>query len=52
MAIASVVAHKVSAINLDTVREKGNNAIIPVAVLPDKKDWVADHNISMLMLDG
>jgi hypothetical protein len=51
MAVASVVAHKVPT-NLDAMREKGSVAILPVAVLPDKREWVEDHNLSMLMLDG
>jgi hypothetical protein len=51
MAVASAVAHK-APINLDAIREKGNGTLIPVAVLPDKKEWVEDYNLSMLMLDG
>ena len=51
MAVASVVSHKVPT-NLDASREKGGIAIIPVAILPDKKEWVENHNLSMLMLDG
>ncbi len=25
---------------------------IPISYLPDGKEWIADHNVDMLMLDG
>jgi hypothetical protein len=26
--------------------------LIPMPLLPDKKEWLAEHDIEMLMLDG
>jgi hypothetical protein len=26
--------------------------LLPISLLPDSKDWIAAHDIEMLMLDG
>jgi hypothetical protein len=50
-AVVSAASHKIP-LHPDALRDKGNGAAIPVAVLPDKKEWIEEHNLSMLMLDG
>ena len=50
---ASVLAsrnQKVSRVG-SSIRDR-HNELIPMTLLPDKKEWIADHDIEMLMLDG
>ncbi len=35
-----------------TLRDNPHIDLIPVPLLPDKKEWIAEHDIEMLMLDG
>ncbi len=50
---ASVLAsrnQKVSRVG-SSIRDKHTD-LIPMPLLPDKKEWIAEHDIEMLMLDG
>lgn len=48
---ASVIARRDKMVRMgSSLRECRNGDL--VAQLPDKKEWIADHKIEMLMLDG
>ncbi len=49
--MASVIARRDRMVRMgSSLRECRNSDL--VAQLPDKKEWIADHKIEMLMLDG
>jgi hypothetical protein len=34
----------------DTTRNTAD--LLPISLLPDSKEWIAEHDVEMLMLDG
>ncbi len=48
---AAVIARKDRVVRMGSSLRDLKNVDL-VAHLPDKKDWIADHKIEMLMLDG
>ncbi len=53
MAVSTSVARRASSYRPGSSRIEKASAIdnIPISHLPDGKEWIADHNVDMLMLD-
>ena len=50
---AAVIASRRDVLPRGTLRDQMNtDDLLPISVLPDSKEWIADHDIEMLMLDG
>ncbi len=49
---AAVLATRGKTIRPGSSRQENNIELIPMPLLPDKKEWIAEHDIEMLMLDG
>jgi hypothetical protein len=53
MAIAASVSKFTLRQDVDSFKsDKLNGSIVPVSVLPDRKEWIKEHDLLMLMLDG
>ena len=52
MAIAATVARKLSLRQESCRSDRSNGAIVAVSSLPDMKEWIADYDLLVLMLDG
>jgi hypothetical protein len=52
MAIATAVSNKFTLRQDSFKGDKLNGSIVPVSVLPDRKEWIKEHDLLMLMLDG
>ena len=51
MAVA-VLARNQKVLRVDSSLRDNHIELLPMAVLPDKKEWIAEHDLAMLMLDG
>jgi hypothetical protein len=52
MAAAVAVARNQKVLRVDSSLRDKHIDLLPMAVLPDKKEWIAEHDLEMLMLDG
>jgi hypothetical protein len=52
MAIAAAVSNKFILRQDSFNKTVSSGSILPVSLLPDKKEWIAEHNLLMHMLDG
>ncbi len=51
--MAAVLAHRAKpTMRLGSSRLDNNIELIPMPLLPDRKEWIAEHDVEMLMLDG
>ena len=49
---AAVLARNQKVLRVDSSLRDNNIDLLPMAVLPDRKEWIAEHDLEMLMLDG
>jgi hypothetical protein len=52
LSAAAVVTNKFALRQESFKSDKSNGSIVPLSILPDKKEWLQEHHLLMLMLDG
>ena len=49
---AAVLARNQKVLRVDSSLRDNHIDLLPMPVLPERKEWIAEHDLEMLMLDG